>query len=133
MRASVGIDASGRVHGRQDGPPLTMVVLGDSTSTGPGLTDPEDTWFRQALAELDLPRPVEVVSLAVGGPLCLAAILLAGPLVDAWIGPGFDDARMVIAYLLSALLLGGTRIQKGASPPIAVERRRSQPISGGLE
>ena len=45
------------------------------------------------------------VSLAVGGPLCLAAILLAGPLVDAWIGPGFDDARMVIAYLLSALLL----------------------------
>ncbi len=28
------------------------------------------------------------VSLAVAGPLCLAGILLAGPLVDAWIGPG---------------------------------------------
>jgi lysophospholipase L1-like esterase len=67
LPASVGIDASGRVHGRHDGPPLTMVVLGDSTSTGPGLTDPEEIWFRQALAELDLPRPVEVVSLAVGG------------------------------------------------------------------
>lgn len=64
---SVGIDASGRVHGLRDGPPLTLVVLGDSTSTGPGLTDPEEIWFRQALAELDLPRPVEVVSLAVGG------------------------------------------------------------------
>ena len=45
------------------------------------------------------------ISLAVGGPLCLAGILLAGPLVDAWIGPGFEDARVVIAYLLSALLL----------------------------
>lgn len=67
LPASVGIDASGRVHGRADGPPLTMVVLGDSTSTGPGLTDPQEIWFRQALAELDLPRPVEVVSLAVGG------------------------------------------------------------------
>lgn len=67
LPSSVGIDASGRVQGRHEGPPLTMVVLGDSTSTGPGLSDPEEIWFRQALAELDLPRPVEVVSLAVGG------------------------------------------------------------------
>ena len=43
--------------------------------------------------------------LAVAGPLCLAAILLAGPFVDAWVGPGYEDARLVVVYLVSSLLL----------------------------
>jgi len=67
LPTSVGLDASGTVVGSADGPPLTLVVLGDSSATGPGLEQPEHVWFRRALAELALPRPVEVVSLAVGG------------------------------------------------------------------
>ena len=43
------------------------MVLGDSTLTGPGLAHPDEIWLRQALGELGLDRPVEVVSLAVGG------------------------------------------------------------------
>jgi O-antigen/teichoic acid export membrane protein len=45
------------------------------------------------------------IALAVAGPLCLAAILLAGPFVDAWVGPGYGEARLVVVYLVSALLL----------------------------
>ena len=45
------------------------------------------------------------IALAVAGPLCLAAILLAGPFVHAWVGPGYGDARLVVVYLVSALLL----------------------------
>ena len=45
------------------------------------------------------------IALAVAGPLCLATILLAGPFVDAWVGPGYGDARLVVVYLVSALLL----------------------------
>ena len=68
----VGMDASGFVPGgagadRGPGRTLRMVILGDSTLTGPGLSSPEEIWVRQALADLDLPAPVEVVSLAVGG------------------------------------------------------------------
>lgn len=62
------VDVSGEVAGRRcDLSPLRLVVLGDSTCTGPGLECPEDLWLRRALLELDLDRPVEVASLAVGG------------------------------------------------------------------
>jgi membrane protein EpsK len=45
------------------------------------------------------------ISLAVAGPLCLAIILVAGPMIDVWVGPEFEDARLVVVYLASALLL----------------------------
>jgi O-antigen/teichoic acid export membrane protein len=45
------------------------------------------------------------ISLAVAGPLCLAIILVAGPMIDVWVGPEFDDARLVVVYLAAALLL----------------------------
>jgi O-antigen/teichoic acid export membrane protein len=45
------------------------------------------------------------ISLAVGGPLCLAIILVARPLIHAWVGPGFEDAQLVVVYLVSALLV----------------------------
>lgn len=61
------VDASGVLGADRTGPPLRVVVLGDSTLTGPGLTSPDDLWVRQALSALDLDRPVELVSFAVGG------------------------------------------------------------------
>jgi O-antigen/teichoic acid export membrane protein len=45
------------------------------------------------------------ISLAVAGPLCLAIILVAGPMLDVWVGPQFEDARLVVVYLAAALLL----------------------------
>lgn len=62
-----GIDASGTVHGQGGGPPLRVVALGDSTLTGPGLTDPSSIWLRRALHRLELEPTVEMISLAVGG------------------------------------------------------------------
>mgnify|MGYP001176941252 CR=1 FL=1 len=64
-----GIDATGRVPGRgdPDATPIRLVALGDSTLTGPGLTDPDAIWLRRSLAALALDHPIDVVSLAVGG------------------------------------------------------------------
>src|SRR5919106_1300167 len=42
------------------------------------------------------------LSLAVGGPLCLALILLAGPVLDAWLGTGFEDAELVVVFLAAS-------------------------------
>lgn len=63
------IDVSGVVPASAPSgkPPLRVVVLGDSTLTGPGLAAPEDIWLRQAIRRLRLRRAVCVVSLAVGG------------------------------------------------------------------
>lgn len=41
------------------------LVLGDSTTTAPGVGGPDDIWVRQLAARFDF--PVEIVSLAVGG------------------------------------------------------------------
>ncbi|MGB6057649.1 MAG: SGNH/GDSL hydrolase family protein [Microthrixaceae bacterium] len=61
------LDASGIVPGAMGQVPLKVVVLGDSTTTGPGLSSADQIWLRQALTELHLDRPIEVISLAVGG------------------------------------------------------------------
>ena len=61
------IDTSGMVNAERDGTPMRVVVLGDSTLTGPGLTSPDDVWVRQALMTVDLGRPVDLISYAVGG------------------------------------------------------------------
>ncbi len=63
------VDASGVVPAwaKSDEPPLRVVLLGDSTLTGPGLAAPEDIWLRQAIRRLRLGRAVHVDSLAVGG------------------------------------------------------------------
>lgn len=42
------------------------------------------------------------LSLGIGGPLCLVLGLLAGPLLDVWVGPEFSDARLVVVYLAGA-------------------------------
>ena len=61
------VDATGVLGAELDGPVVRVVVLGDSTLTGPGLSSPDDLWVRRALFALDLGRPIELVSFAVGG------------------------------------------------------------------
>jgi lysophospholipase L1-like esterase len=62
-----GVDASGPIGARPSQAPLRVVALGDSTLTGPGIDDPRDIWLPRALARLDVPVGVELISLAVGG------------------------------------------------------------------
>lgn len=59
------LDASG-TEGPADGTPLHVVVVGDSTTTGPGLERPDDIWVRQFARKLEGYR-VKVTSFAVSG------------------------------------------------------------------
>ena len=59
------LDASGRV-GRPDRPVLDVVVVGDSSCTGPGLHDPRDIWLNQVLGRFG-DQAFTVASYAVGG------------------------------------------------------------------
>lgn len=63
----VDLDPSG-TEGPEDGTPLRMLVLGDSSCTGSGLQDPSHIWVR-VLARMIAVHGyrVEVVSLAMGG------------------------------------------------------------------
>ena len=61
------VDATGILGEHLPGPPVRVVILGDSTLTGPGLGSPDDLWVRRALSALDLGRPIDLVSFAVGG------------------------------------------------------------------
>lgn len=61
------VDATGVLGADLGGTAVRVVVLGDSTLTGPGLTSADDLWIRRALSALDLGRPIELVSFAVGG------------------------------------------------------------------
>lgn len=47
--------------------PLRVVAIGDSTLTGPGLEHDGLIWLHQALDRLAHHRPIELISLAVGG------------------------------------------------------------------
>lgn len=67
LPALVDIDASGFVRGSSPGSPIRVIALGDSTLTGPGITNPSEVWLHQALGRLEGTPSVEVISLAVGG------------------------------------------------------------------
>ena len=47
--------------------PVSIVALGDSTITGPGLLDPAETWIRQALERVTRDVWIHLTSVATGG------------------------------------------------------------------
>lgn len=61
-----GADPSGTIGGPEL-PPYRVVVLGDSTVTGPGVRDPADTWVGIVARELAISHRVALTSFAVGG------------------------------------------------------------------
>jgi lysophospholipase L1-like esterase len=61
-----GVDASG-TFGSPDLPPLRIAVLGDSSCTGPGLTNPDHIWVRRIGAHFGRKYHTTVDSVAVGG------------------------------------------------------------------
>ena len=75
------LDPSG-FEGPEDGVPLRILVLGDSSCTGSGLHDPLDIWLRVLARMLgDHGYRVEIVSFAIGGSK--AADLVADQLEPA--------------------------------------------------
>ena len=61
-----GFDASAEI-GDPAKPPLRILVVGDSATTGPGLSDPDEIWIRVLAARLSDRFFVRITSLAVGG------------------------------------------------------------------
>jgi len=67
-------DASGSI-GPLDGKPLLMVVVGDSSCTGPGVTEPAEIWCRLVASRLaDRGHRVTLKSFAVGGATSSTAL-----------------------------------------------------------
>lgn len=46
------------------------------------------------------------ISLVVAGPVGLATAVLARPALEAWVGTGFGEARLVVVYLSAATAVG---------------------------
>jgi lysophospholipase L1-like esterase len=55
------------VFGPDSAPEVRLVLLGDSTVTGPGLDSPDDLWSRQVVRRLPADLRVRLVSVAAGG------------------------------------------------------------------
>jgi O-antigen/teichoic acid export membrane protein len=45
------------------------------------------------------------MALAVAAPLCLSLGLFAEPILDAWVGDGFEEGALVVVFLAAALVL----------------------------
>lgn len=53
--------------GDPDSPPLTFVVLGDSSVTAPGVAGPDEIWVRRLASMMSSGRRVKLRSVAIGG------------------------------------------------------------------
>ena len=95
-------DAS-TVIGPPDGIPMSILVMGDSSCTGPGLAHPDEIWVRQTAADIaDLDFRVSVDSVAVGG---------------ATVGDLLDDQMFRIErerYDVALISIGGNDVLKGS-------------------
>lgn len=155
-----GIDATGWIptSTAAAAPPVRLVALGDSTLTGPGLTDPDDIWLRRSLLDLRLDRPVDVVSLAVGGsrveqvraavPAALDldpdVVIIAVGSNDAIHGTGFraftETLDTVVATLLTQVAAVGVcnvgdlgNVARVPMPLSSLLRQRSLAISRRID
>ena len=76
-------DASGSI-GPPDGTPLLMVILGDSSCTGPGVKEPSEIWFQLVASRLaDRGYRVTIRSFAVGGARSSGALETQVPAAEA--------------------------------------------------
>lgn len=99
------LDPSG-FEGPEDGRPLRMLVLGDSSCTGSGLGDPSDIWVRVLARRLgEDGYRVEVVSLAIGGAK-------GSSLVRDQLGPALEAGGD-----LAVVSIGGNDALRGVRVP----------------
>lgn len=95
-------DASA-VIGPPDGVPMSILVMGDSSCTGPGLAHPDEIWVRQTASDVaDLGFLVDIDSTAVGG---------------ATVGDLLEDQLFRIEhehYDVALISIGGNDVLKGS-------------------
>jgi len=143
-----GIDATGPVPGTdaEGRRPIRLVALGDSTLTGPGLTDPDDIWLRRSLIDLQLEPTVDVVSLAVGGsraadvralvPQALAwkpdVVIVAIGSNDAMHGTGYRAFTETLDAILATLLAEVEAVGVGNVGDLGNVARVPMPLSSVL-
>jgi lysophospholipase L1-like esterase len=142
-----GIDATGPVPGRDpEAAPIRLVALGDSTLTGPGLTDPDDIWLRRSLADLDLASTVDVSSMAVGGsrasnvlatlPRALAqkpdVVIVAVGSNDAIHGTGYRAFTETLDAIVAILLTQARAVGVGNVGDLGNVARVPMPLSSLL-
>lgn len=72
------------------------------------------------------------VALAVAGPLCLVLAVLATPSVRAWVGPGFDEAGLVLVFLAAATAVRAVT-QTGIQMLLGTGRARVPALIAGGE
>lgn len=76
-------DASGSL-GPIEGKPLLMVVVGDSTCTGPGVREPSEIWCRLVASRIaERGHRVTIKSCAVGGATSFTALQTQVPQAEA--------------------------------------------------
>lgn len=112
-------------EGPDDSTPLRIVVLGDSSCTGSGITEPADIWLRVLARRLaTLGFRVEILSFAVGGSR-------ATDLVRDQLGPALaagGDIAIVSIGGNDALRGVGLRVFEAALDTIAEQLAREFPI-----
>lgn len=96
---------------------LRIVTLGDSTMTGPGLGDPSDIWFHQALAIIGSP-PYTLAAFAKGGAK-------TRDVVTDQLGPA-----AAFGAQLALVSIGSNDAIRGV--PVATMRRYFEAIIDGL-
>jgi lysophospholipase L1-like esterase len=112
------LDASGPV-GRADRPSRDVVVVGDSSCTGPGLDRADDIWIRQLLRRFDH-HAFAVRSVAVGG--AQTADVIAGQL----------PAAVTAARDIAVVSVGANDGLHGRSP-LAIEARLGRIVDALLD
>ncbi len=135
------------------------VVVGDSTTTGPGVTSPQDIWVRQLADRFCSDRCIEVASFAVGGSRARDVVAhqleaaTAEPADIAFVSVGANDVlkgvsmadyahhlEVIVARLTEIhrlVVLSGVgdlstipRLQRPLSDMVARRGRRFDAISG---
>jgi lysophospholipase L1-like esterase len=110
-------DPSGS-FGSDEGPPLRVAVLGDSTVTSPGVVDADDIWIRKTVRRLASDTGVELRSFAAGGSR--AADIIAVQL----------DSAIAFTPHLAFVSVGANDVIRGVS--LASFRDRLDTIVGRL-
>lgn len=107
-------DASGLVGGTEAS--SRWLVLGDSTTTGPGLSGPDEIWIRQLASRFADRGPIEIESLAVGGSIARDVLEEQLPRVAGFFNWAF-------------VAVGGNDVLRGI-PATAYERNLEAIVTG---
>ncbi len=118
------LDASGSV-GDPALPPLRFLAFGDSTTTGPGLEDPDDIWIRQAARTLTDRYHVTIRSFAKGGARIADVLSAQLPQAEAL---RVDIATVSVAANDALRGMSGRDMEEGLARVVGQALRRAPAV-----